>query len=74
MVRKIKITINDIEYVVEYFGEDEEEIAIKIQADENALLEYLRTEDDRGCKAFCFSGLMVRKKSIETARFSEPDF
>lgn len=74
MVRKIKITINDIEHVVEYFGEDEEEIAIKIQADENALLEYLRTEDDHGCKAFCFSGLMVRKKSIETARFSEPDF
>lgn len=74
MVRKIDIIINGVEHQVEYHGDTEAEIAARIEADENALLAYMNTEDEQGTRAFCFSGLMVRKSSIETARFREPIF
>lgn len=74
MVRKMKIVINGIENIVEYHGEDDNEIALLIADDENELLDYLRTGDDHGVKAFCFRGLMIRKDHVSTARFEEPDF
>lgn len=74
MIRKMKVEINDTEKVITYFGEDETEIAKKIQADENNLLHYMMTGDDMGKKSFCFQGYMVKKSLICTARFTEPDF
>lgn len=74
MIRKMKITINGIENVVEYEGEDLNEIAKMISDDENALFDYLRSGDDENVKAFCFRGLMIRKNIIQTAQFSELDF
>lgn len=74
MKRKMKVEINDTETVIEYEGETEEEIAQQIQRDENALLEYMMTGDEKGAKAFCFQGFMFKKDLIATARFTEPDF
>ena len=54
-----------------YHG-DMEEIAKEIERDENSLLEYMRTKDDRGEKAFCFQGFMFLKKDIIAAQFTEP--
>lgn len=47
------------------------EIARDIDRDENALLEYLMTGDDKGVKAFCFCGFMLSKKDIVAAKISE---
>lgn len=74
MIRKMKLQINDLEAVLEYEGADDQEVASMIQRDENALMEYMRTGDDHGVKAFCFQGYMVKKSLIATARFTEPDF
>lgn len=74
MKRKMKVEINDTETVIEYEGETEEEIAQKIQRDENALLQYMLTGNDEGSKSFCFQGFMFKKDLIATARFTEPDF
>ncbi len=74
MIRKMKIVINGIETVVEYQGDDANQIALMIAKDENELLDYLRTGQDKGIEAFCFQGLMIRKSIIQTARFTEPDF
>lgn len=57
-----------------YHGEDLTEIARDIDRDENALLEYLMTGDDKGQKAFCFCGFMFRKEGIAAAKISEPFF
>lgn len=54
-----------------YHG-DIEEIAGTINRDENSLLEYMRTKDDKGEKAFCFSGFMFLKAGIIAAQFTEP--
>ena len=63
-----------IERDLEYHGEDLKEIARDIERDENALLEYLMTGDDKGVKAFCFCGFMFSKKNITAAKISEPIF
>lgn len=74
MVRKMKLEINDLEAVLEYEGESAEDIAGQIQRDENELLEYMMTGNEKGAKAFCFQGYVVKKSLIATARFTEPDF
>ncbi len=50
-----------------------EEIAKSIENDENSLLEYMQTKDDKGSPLFCFSGFMFQKKGIIAAQFTEPD-
>lgn len=74
MIRKINIEINGSERVVQYEGDDEMEIAEQINRDENELLYYMRTGDDKGSKSFCFQGYMIKKELICTALFAEPDF
>ena len=74
MIKKIKVEINETEKIIEYEGEDEKEIAMQIQRDENELLEYMITGNEKGAKAFCFQGYMFKKAQILTARFTEPDF
>lgn len=74
MKRKMKVEINNTETIIEYDGDTEEEIAQKIQRDENALLQYMMTGNDEGRKSFCFQGFMFKKDLIVTARFTEPDF
>lgn len=74
MVRKIKVEINDSERVIQYEGDDELEIAEQINRDENELLYYMLTGDEKGDQAFCFQGYMIKKSLICTARFAEPDF
>lgn len=50
-----------------------EEIAANIERDENDLLEYMRTRDDKGSRVFCFAGFMFAKKGLIAAQFTEPD-
>lgn len=57
-----------------YEGDSLEEIAASIQRDENELLQYMTTEDDKGTKAFVFQGFMFKKAGLETAQFTEPDY
>ena len=57
-----------------YHGETNEEIASAIDRDNNELLQYMLTKDDKGQKSFCFSGFMFRKNIILAAQMSEPDF
>ena len=54
-----------------YHG-DMEGIAKEIERDENSLLEYMRTKDEHGEKAFCFQGFMFLKNGIIAAQFTEP--
>ena len=60
-----------IDREIAYTGEDLEEIARKIDKDENDLLYYMRTGEEGFEKCFCFSGFMFRKEGILTAQFSE---
>ena len=62
-----------LEKELQYQGSPEE-IAAQIERDENALLEYMTTGDDRGQKSFVFAGFMFRKDMIEAAQMTEPDF
>lgn len=62
-----------IEKELTYYGDSYDEIAQQITSDENELLYFLETGDDKGNAAFCFSGFMVLKKYIVAARFVEPD-
>lgn len=48
-----------------------QEIAKRIENDENALLEYLMTGEENGAGAFCFCGFVVRKNGIVAGMFSE---
>ena len=57
-----------------YQGGSEEETASLIMKDENELMEYMRTRDDRGIKSFCFCGFMFEKEKIIAAQLSEPEF
>lgn len=50
-----------------------EEIAANIERDENDLLEYMRTRDDKGSRAFCFAGFIFVKNGLIAAQFTEPD-
>ena len=45
-----------------------------IQRDENELLYYMRTGDDKGEKCFVFQGFMFSKKPITAAQIKEPEF
>ena len=78
MIKKMVLEIFSgggyIERELVYEGKDEKEIAGKIQADENALLEYMRTEKDNGEKCFVFQGFMFAKKPIQAAQFREPEY
>ena len=62
-----------LEKELQYQGSPEE-IATQIEQDENALLEYMTTGDDRGQKSFVFAGFMFRKDMIEAAQMTEPEF
>ena len=42
--------------------------------DENALLQYMETEDTGGVKSFVFQGFMFKKTGILAAQFSEPEY
>lgn len=50
-----------------------EEIAASIGRDENDLLEYMQTKNDKGCRVFCFAGFMFAKEGLIAAQFTEPD-
>ena len=63
-----------LEKELQYQGGSLEEIAVQIQRDENDLLEYMTTGDDKGRKSFVFAGFMFRKDMIEAAQMMEPDF
>lgn len=63
-----------LEKELQYQGGSLEEIAAQIQRDENDLLEYMTTGDDKGRKSFVFAGFMFRKDMIEAAQMTEPDF
>ena len=57
-----------------YKGDSPEEIARQIEQDENELLEYMMTGDDKGRESFCFCGFMFRKNSVQAVRMSESLF
>lgn len=63
-----------IEKELSYHGDDMKEIGEDIDRDTNALIEYMRTEDDAGEPTFCFSGFCFRKKGLIAASLSEPEF
>lgn len=57
-----------------YEGDTEKEIAKMIDKDQNDLLQYMMTGDEKGVKAFCFCGYMFRKEGIIAAQMSEPEY
>lgn len=57
-----------------YEGDTLEQIAAAIERDENALLQYMRTGETLGEKAFCFQGFMFRKDGLAAAQMQEPIF
>lgn len=61
----------DIEQELVYEGDSLEDVARDVARDENALLDYMRTEKDNGEKCFCFCGFMFRKAGLLTAKMSE---
>lgn len=63
-----------IEKEISYMGEDLTEIGKDIDRDTNALIDYMRTDDDEGCPVFCFGGFCFMKKGLIAASLSEPDF
>ena len=62
-----------LEKELQYHGTPEE-IAAQIQRDENDLLEYMTTGDDKGRKSFVFAGFVFRKDIIDAAQMTEPEF
>lgn len=63
-----------IENEVVYSGDSLEEIAKDCDRDNNELLYYMQTHDDKGILSFCFGGFMFSKKGLIAARMYEPDF
>ena len=63
-----------MEKELQYHGDSLEEIAAQIDRDENALMEYMTTGDDKGQKSFVFAGFMFRKDIIDAAQMTEPEF
>lgn len=63
-----------VERQITYYGESLEEIAADIDRDNNELLYYLQTGDEKGEKAFCFGGFMFQKNGIYAAKMSESFF
>ena len=78
MIRKMSLEIFSgggyIERELVYEGKDMKEIQEKIQADENELLYYMRTGDDKGEKCFVFQGFMLAKKPLQAVQMREPEF
>jgi len=78
MIKKMSLEIftggGYIERELVYEGKDLKEIAAKIERDENALLEYMRTGEENGEKCFVFQGFMLAKKPIQAAQFKEPEY
>ena len=78
MVKSMMLVIYNrggvLEKELSYNGADEKEIARAIERDENDLMEYMLTGDDKGQKSFCFQGFMFRKDLIEAAQMSEPEY
>ena len=78
MIKKMQLVIYNrggvLEKELAYSGKDLKEIAAQVSKDENALLEYMTTGNDKGQKSFCFAGFMFRKEMIEAAQFTEPEF
>ena len=62
-----------LEKELQYRGSTEE-VAAQIQRDENDLLEYMTTGDDKGQKSFVFAGFMFRKDIIDAVQMTEPEF
>ena len=63
-----------LEKELQYHGDSLEEIAAQIDRDENALMEYMTSGDDKGQKSFVFAGFMFRKDIIDAAQMTEPEF
>ena len=63
-----------IDREITYHGETLEEIAKAVDRDNNELLEYMLTRDDKGDKAFCFGCFMFSKEIIIAAQMTEPDY
>lgn len=63
-----------IEKEISYMGADMVEIAKDIDRDTNALIDYMRTDDDEGCPVFCFGGFCFMKKGLIAASLLEFDF
>ena len=57
-----------------YEGANKKEIAKMIDKDQNDLLQYMQTGDEKSQKAFCFCGYMFCKKGIAAAQMSEPEY
>lgn len=78
MIKKMNLEIFSgggyIERELVYEGKDLKEIAAKIERDENALLEYMRTGETHGEKCFVFQGFMFAKKPITAAQMKEPEY
>ena len=79
MTKRMRIQLNfsgggAIDKEISYYGDSMTEIAANIERDENDLLEYMRTGNNKGVKSFCFGGFMFQKAGLITAQMSEPDF
>jgi len=63
-----------VEREISYQGDSMDEIALLIERDENDLLEYMLTNNNKGQKSFCFGGFIFRKAGIVAAQMREPEF
>ena len=63
-----------IDKEVTYYGDSLEEIARTMDRDNNELLEYMMTHDDKGHKAFCFGGFMFEKAGLIAAQMRDSIF
>jgi hypothetical protein len=78
MIKKMTLEIFSgggyIERELIYEGSTLSSISKQIQNDENELLYYMRTGDEKGEKCFVFQGFMFSKKPITAAQIKEPEF
>ena len=78
MIKKMTLEIFSgggyIERELIYEGSTLSAISKQIQNDENELLYYMRTGDEKGEKCFVFQGFMFSKKPITAAQIKEPEF
>ena len=59
---------------ITYQGNSWEEIAQDIDRDNKELMEYMRTHDDKGSKAFCFAGFSFEKQGLIAAQMKDSIF
>jgi hypothetical protein len=78
MIKKMTLEIFSgggyIERELIYEGSTLSAISKQIQNDENELLYYMRTGDEKGEKCFVFQGFMFSKRPITAAQIKEPEF